>query len=75
MQLPESFKGCDSSGQNLLQPTGNSRLQKMRQSIQSYDYSEMITFFPMKVPVNKYSGVDSITVAKNTEHTRSSFIS
>jgi len=28
VQLPESFKGTDSSGETLLQPMGNSRLQK-----------------------------------------------
>ena len=60
MQLPESFKGTDSSGETLLQPTGNSRLQKYVILIQSYVYNEMITLFPIKVPVKKYSNLDWI---------------
>ena len=58
MQLPENFKGTDSSGGNLLQPTGNLRLKKCVISIQSYVYNEMITLFPMKVPVKEKSDVD-----------------
>jgi hypothetical protein len=40
--------------------------------IQSYDYSEMITLFPIKVPVKKYSNLDWIRQAKNTDLTSSS---
>jgi len=69
MQLPESFKGTDSSGETLLQPTGNSRLQKYVILIQSYVYNEMITLFPIKVPVKKYSNLDWIRQAKNTDLT------
>jgi hypothetical protein len=69
MKLPKTFKGTDSSGETLLQPTGNSRLQKCVISIQSYVYNEMIKLLPMKVPVKKYSYVDWIRQAKNTELT------
>jgi len=69
MQLPETFKGTDSSGETLLQPTGNSSLQKCIISIQSYVYNEMIKLLLMKVPVKKYSDVDWIRQAKNTELT------
>jgi len=64
MQLPETFNGTDCSGETLFQPTGNSRLKKCVISIQSYVYNEMIKLFPMKVPVRKYSDVDSIRQAK-----------
>ena len=69
MQLPEPFEGTDSSVETLVQPTGNSRLQKCVISIRSYVYNEMIKLFPMKVPGKKYSGVDWIRQAKNTELT------
>jgi hypothetical protein len=75
IQLPESLIGTDSSGEILLQPTGNSTLQKCVISIQSYVCNEMITFFPMTVPVKKYSDVDWIRQAKNTELTCSCSIS
>jgi hypothetical protein len=75
MQLPENFKKTDSSGETLLQPTGNSRLQKRVISIQSYVYNEMIKHFSMKMPVKKYSDVEWIRQAKNTELTLSSLSS
>ena len=75
MQLHETFKGTDGSGETLLQPTGNPRLQKCVISIQSYVYNEMIKLLPMKVPVKKYSDVDWIRQAKNTELTSNFFIS
>jgi hypothetical protein len=71
MQLPESFKiarerPCCSQREN-------PDLKKCLISVQSYVYNEMITLFPMKVPVKKYSDVDWIRQAKNTELTFSSF--
>ena len=69
MQLPIHLKKTDSSGETLLQPTGNSRLQKCVISIQSYVYNEMIKLLPMKVPVKKYSDVDWIRQTTNTELT------
>ena len=59
----------DSSGETLLQPTGNSRLEKWVISVRYYVYNEMIKLVPMKVPVRKYSDVDWIRQAKNTELT------
>jgi len=69
MQLPKTFKGTLSSGETLLQPTGNSILQKGVISVQSYVYNEMIKLFPMNVPVKKYSDVDWIRQTKNMELT------
>ena len=74
-QLPKSYKGTDSSGETLLQPTGNPRLKKCIISTQSYVYNEMIRLFPMKVPVKNYSDVDWFRQVKNTELTPSCIIS
>jgi hypothetical protein len=41
--------------------------------IQSYVYNEMIMVFPIKVPVKKYSNLDWIRQAKNTDLTSSCF--
>jgi hypothetical protein len=46
-------------------------LKKYVISIQSYVYNEMITFFPIKVSVKKYSNLDCIRQAKNTYLTSS----
>ena len=69
MQLPEYFKRHDSSGETLVQPMGNSRLQKCFISIQSFVYIDMIRLFPVKVRVKKSSDVNWIWQAKNTELT------
>ena len=74
MQLPEPFKGTDSSGESLLQPTGKPRLQKCVISTQSYVYNEMFRLFPMKVPVKNYSDVDWFRQVTNTELTCCSII-
>jgi len=75
MQLRETFKGTDSSGETVLQPTGNCRLKKCVISILSYVYNAMITLFPVKVPVKKYSDVDWIRHAKKTEITCACIVS
>ena len=59
----------DSSEETLLQPTGNSILQKCVILIQSYVFNEMIRLFPVKVPVKNYNDVDWFKQAKNTELT------
>ena len=69
MQLPESFRRTDSSGETLVQPMGNSRLQKCFIPIQSFVYIDMIRLFPVKVRVKKSSDVNWIWQAKNMELT------
>ena len=69
MQLPEYFKRHDSSGETLVQPMGNSRLQKCFIPIQSFVYIDMIRLFPVKVRVKKSSDVNWIWQAKNMELT------
>ena len=69
MQLPESFKRTDSSGETVLQPTGNCRLQKCFISTQSFVYMEIIRLIPVKVQVKDSSDVNWIGQAKNMEVT------
>ena len=74
MQLLESFKETDSSGETLLQPAGNASLQKCVVSTQSYVYNEMNKLCSMNVPVKNYNYVDSFRQAKNKELTSSCII-
>ena len=69
MQLPESFKGTDSSGEILVDANGKLQTSKMRHINTVLCYNEMIRLFPLKVPVKNYSDVDWIRQAKNTELT------
>ena len=69
MQLPESFRRTDSSGETVLQPTGNCRLQKCFISTQSFVYMEIIRLIAVKVQVKECSDVNWIWQAKNMELT------
>ena len=72
MQLPESFKGTDSSGETLVAANGKLQTSNVRHINTVLCYNEMIQPFPLKVPNKNYSDVDWIRQAKNMELTCSS---
>jgi hypothetical protein len=69
VQLAETFKRTDSSGETQLPRMLNCRLKKCFTSIQCFVYMEMIRLLPVKVPVKKSSVMNWILQAKNTELT------